>query len=137
MQDGQNSTEYWRFELERASKTFIVELLRHLAGGSSEHKLTVALKDFHEAMVNAKNWANIGEVISDVWLLSGDDDWGAESYDDVDYWLTRLRQPALRLAACQFTHSPLQESKATTDMIGYIKEIERIREGNRQRRALF
>ena len=134
MTDAPMPLEFNPFDLERAASVFVTHILRHLAGGSSRHDLIRSLQDFHEALVGAGNWKNVGDVLERLWVLDNPPQ-HEKMFDDIERWLLELRIPALRLAADQFSFNSIQKSLAKDDMMRCMENIERIR--MRGKRGLF
>lgn len=127
-EDKQRKKHLAQFELDRTASIFVTQMLRHLAHGSSWIELVRSLQDFYEAMTEVADWVEIGNTIDKQWRISMPE-MNADSIDTVKYWRESMIQPALRLAAAQFSHNPIQERRSKDAIMNCVDNIKRIQSG--------
>ena len=117
--------------IEWATKTFMAHLLRSMAEGSSNYDLWNSFVDMVNAVASLPD-ANTArdefcEAIKPTWMdypLKG---------DSLDYNIDRIAFYSLRSIANQYSDSPVQRHRSKDEIFHHIGEIEKIRNGNRQR----
>ena len=114
------------FDLERAAEVFATQFLRHMAGGSSRYELVRSMQDLHDAMVSSENWTAIANVVTRVWRIQ-QMPFPESHFDQLDYWMHKMKVPAFRLAAAQFSFNPIQTRLAKEDMQTCIDNLENTR----------
>lgn len=121
-----------RLKFEDRARTFVTQLLRHLAGGSSQYELTQSLMEFQEATFEVGNWGKIGDILHELWVLEREEE-TAETWMTTNYHIQAMMVPALRLAAGQFSYNPIQTHKAKESLVNRVNLIGEVRAENRKR----